>query len=614
MGDRVTPLKSNHCYAILGPQGDVTASGLGVQGVFLCDTRHLSELGWTLTGFDLLHVETSADQITQYWSKTVDHSASLLIKRQVTLDPCGVTDCLELENTSHTAQGFDACLHIAADFVDVFQLRGRQDFVQTGTHSASGDGPVRRYAYAAPDGVVSETSVRVVGLEDGSALVIPPRQTHRIAVTCRFTSSLLVTGQDDQAVRLDFDASQVRHDSPAVARARSDIAALLLSSAEGPVPAAGIPNFVTVFGRDSLITAWFLLDPMPDLARNTLRYLAARIGRQVDPFNDEQPGRILHEVRQGELSRLKALPFSRYYGTADANALFLRLLCDYCDRHGPSLAIELRDEWIAVAGWIETMISRRGYVAFTPGRDGGLVIKSWKDSNDSMHYADGQLASGDIAGVELQGYAHAALLAAARLAAHCGIAEAQAADWTDKATALAARFNADFWMPEHQTYALGLDGAGRQLDVAASNAGHLLWTGIVPKARQKILAERLFRPDLWSGWGIRTLGTDEVRYNPLSYHNGSIWPHDNALIAAGLMACGFTAEFDRIRAALHDLALTQADLRLPELFGGHARMTHPPLPYLESCRPQAWAAAALLYLETAKAPALKEADRATTAA
>jgi glycogen debranching enzyme len=353
---------------------------------------------------------------------------------------------------------------------------------------------------------------------------------------------------------------------------------------------------------------------MPDLARNTLRYLAARIGRRVDLFRDEQPGRILHEVRLGEMSRLKALPFGLYYGTADANALFLRLLSDYCDRHGPSLAIELHNVWIAVEGWIGAMIARRGYVAFTEGDGKGLVIKSWKDSNDSMHYADGQLATHDIAGVELQGYAYAGFLAAARLATHCGLAESQAQAWRDKAVAFATHFNADFWMEEHQNYALGVDGAGRQLDVNASNAGHLLWTGIVPEPRQKTLAARLFQDDLWSGWGVRTLGTKEARYNPLSYHNGSVWPHDNAIIAAGLLACGFTAEFARIRSALHDLALTQTDLRLPELFGGYPRATHPPLAYLESCRPQAWAAAALLYLETAKAPALQTADRGTDAA
>jgi glycogen debranching enzyme len=610
----VTPLKSNHCYAILGAEGDVQAFGNGVQGVFLFDTRHLSELGWNLAGFDLLHVETTGDAITQYWSRTADHELKLLIKRQLRLTPTGLSDSLEIENSSAAAQSFDAAPMISADFVDIFLLRGRTGFLQTGTHTSADDGVNRRFTYTAPDGVVSETIVDIEGLEPGKALIIAAHQKHLVTVICRFRSSLLITGRDDQIPSLAFDPAPVWHNSPAVARARTDIEALLLSSAEGPVPAAGIPNFVTVFGRDSLITAWFMLDVMPDLARNTLRYLAARIGRTVDPFRDEEPGRILHEVRQGEMSRLKALPFGLYYGAADANALFLRLLSDYCDRYGPSLAIELREAWIAVEGWIDAMISRRGYVAFTASKGQGLVIKSWKDSDDSMHYADGQLATDDVAGVELQGYAYAGFLAAARLAPLCGLAEGQARAWHDKAEALATRFNADFWMERHQTYALGLDGDGRQLDVTASNAGHLLWTGIVPKARQKILAERLFRDDLWSGWGIRTLGTNEARYNPLSYHNGSVWPHDNALIAAGLLACGFTAECERIRNALHDLAMTQPDLRLPELFGGYPRATHPPLPYLESCRPQAWAAAALLYLETAQTPVLKEADRGTTAA
>ena len=598
----------------MNAEGAVDAFGTGVQGVFLFDTRHVSDLGWNLAGFDLLHTDTSTTEITHFWSKTSEHELKLLIKRRLTLHPTGLTDSLEIENACLTAQNFDAAPRMSADFVDVFALRGHNGFHQTGSHETVEEGALRRFTYTAPDGVVSETVVQIEGLDPGTVLVIGPRKTHQITVTYCFSSSLLTVGRDDQTPILPFDPASIRQDSPAVARARSDIAALLLTSGEGPVPAAGIPNFVTVFGRDSLITAWLLLEPMPDLARNTLRYLAARVGRTVDPSRDEQPGRILHEVRLGEMSRLKAIPFGLYYGTADANALFLRLLGDYCDRHGPALAIELREVWIAVVGWIEVMIARRGYVAFTEGDGKGLVIKSWKDSNDSMHYADGQLATHDIAGVELQGYAYAGFLAAARLAAHCGFAESQAQAWRNKADAFATHFNADFWMEEHQTYALGIDGEGRQLDVNASNAGHLLWTGIVPEPRQKILVARLFQDDLWSGWGIRTLGTREARYNPLSYHNGSVWPHDNAMIAAGLLACGFPAEFERIRAALHDLALTQGDLRLPELFGGYARATHPPLPYLESCRPQAWAAAALLYLETAKAPVLQTADRGTDAA
>jgi glycogen debranching enzyme len=593
----MTPLKSNHCYAILDAQGMVGNEG-GVSGVFLFDTRHVSRLSWNFGGFSLLYHHACSDSVVQYWSRTERHEQKLLIRRRFNLRPNGADDILEVENPTAEAQGWTPGAVVEADFADIFRLRGETGLVQRGRRENFQQGHLQRFRYLAPDGVESVTETERTELLPGAELVIAPKSRQVVELRLRFKSSLLVEGRDELKPQLPISHRPART-SPAIDRALADLEALLLTSAQGPVIAAGMPNFVTPFGRDSLITSWLLLDVMPDLARNTLCYLAARIGAKHDPFHDEEPGRILHEVRLNEFSRLNQLPFCRYYGAADSNSLFLRLLGDYCARYGTDLALHLEDAWRAAVAWIESKMAADGYLAFQRDEGAGLTIKSWKDSGDSMSYADGRLATTDIVGVEIQAYAYAALRSAARLSAFCCGEASERGSWCEAAAQLARRFNRDFWMEGQGTYALALDGAGRQLDVSASNAGLLLWTGIVPKARQARLAARLFEPDMWSGWGVRTLGSQEVRYNPLSYHNGSVWPHDNAIIAAGLLACGHIEEFLQIRNAMHELALSQPDLRLPELFGGYPRSADPPLPYLESCRPQAWAAAAILFLEHA---------------
>ena len=593
----MTPLKSNHCYAILDEEG-MFGEQDGVSGVFLFDTRHVSVLRWNLHGFSFLHGHAESDSIVHYWSRTDSHEQKLLIRRTFSLHPDGVDDILEIENSSLEAQSWKPEAIVEADFADLFQLRGEVGFIRRGRWESSWEGSLKRFRYLAPDGVESLTEVEFRNLTPGAELVIAAKSRQVVELRLRFKSSLMVEGRDELKPQVPVLRRPSRK-SPAVERALRDVEALLLTSAQGPVIAAGMPNFVTPFGRDSLITAWLLLDMMPDLARNTLCYLAARIGAKHDRFHDEEPGRILHEVRLNEFSRLNQIPFSLYYGAADSNSLFLRLLDDYCARYGAELALNLEEAWRAAVAWIEGKMASDGYLAFQRDDDAGLTIKSWKDSGDSMSYADGRLATTDIVGVEIQAYAYASLLSAARLSTLCRGGTSERASWCEAAEQMAARFNRDFWMEGQGTYALALDGAGHQLSVSASNAGLLLWTGIVPEERQPRLAARLFEPDMWSGWGVRTLGTQEVRYNPLSYHNGSIWPHDNAMIAAGLLACGCVEEFLRIRNALHDLALSQPDLRLPELFGGYPRSAAPPLPYLESCRPQAWAAAAILFLEYA---------------
>jgi glycogen debranching enzyme len=443
--------------------------------------------------------------------------------------------------------------------------------------------------------------------------------------------------------RASFAAVPVGPEPRVTARAVDDLRGLLLFTEDGAVPAAGIPWYVAVFGRDALLTAHMLLPHRPDVAEATLRHLARFQGRGMDAASGEQPGKILHEIRYGPSTRAGRVPFGPYYGTVDATALFLMLLAEHRRAtNDPSLVHDLRPAWEAALRWIVDHgdVDGDGFVEYVPRDDGDwLRVQSWKDSQDSMSHADGSLARGAIAVSEVQGYTYAAFHAAA--AAHRELGETElAASWAERASKLARRFHDAYWLDDLGTYAMALDGDKRPLAVVSSDAGQLLWTGIVPRSHAPRLVKTLFSPASWSGWGVRTLGADEARYNPVSYHNGSVWPHDNALIAEGLLHYGFEREARRIRDAVLDLAAGEHDRRLPELVAGYPRAfaqdveagtlgatadvdasvrgnaganagtgaagdapgwrpdESPAVPYPVACRPQAWDAAAIVRLLT----------------
>lgn len=597
------PLKNDFCYAILDAKGTAEAAANPRAGFFLHDTRHLSHYVWSFPETDLIHQTVGADHIVQFHSRLVDHAQVLLIKRSFTLDASGFFDRLEIENSGDNAIELPLLLALEADFIDVFEARGHQRRAPAEpvkrTHTPGG----WLFAYTAQDGVVSHTEVVVTGGTPGDVLVLAPRARHTITVNARFLTDLPAANLT-QRIPGTWTPT-LRHQGLSADEARllkqavTDVASLTVDTEQGRMIVAGIPNFVVPFGRDSLITAWLLLDVDPGLAKSVLSYLAARQGRLIDGFRDEEPGKILHEHRESELSRIGELPFRTYYGSADSTPLFVILLADYVARTGDAaLARTLEPNWRAAMGWIAHYSDARGLINFRQRKDGsGLTIQSWKDSQDSMSYSDGTLAGGALAVAEVQGYVFAATNAAAVLSKLCDGSALEQERWQESAAALADSFDRQFWMPDHRNYALGLDADGRQLDVNSSDSGHLLWTGIVPQARAATLIERLFEPDLWSGYGLRTLGSAEARYNPLSYHNGSVWPHDTALFAAGLKRYGDRDGVARVREALVALGLQSPDLRLPELVGGYPRNGGvPPLPYIESCRPQAWSAAAMIYL------------------
>ncbi len=400
---------------------------------------------------------------------------------------------------------------------------------------------------------------------------------------------------------LDTDHDGLRQ---VVTRSAEDLGALRIFDPDYPertVVAAGAPWFMNLFGRDSLITAWMALLIDPELALGTLQTLARFQGTDVRPSNEEEPGRILHEMRFGEASSLSLGGGAIYYGAADTSPLFVMLLGEL-RRWG--LAKEAVDELLPHADraleWIEKFGDRDGdgYVEYQRTSDRGLRNQGWKDSNDAIRFADGRLAEPPIALAEVQGYTYGAYLARAFFAAEQGDA-ILAADLRARASALKVAFNRDFWLDDRGYLAMGLDRDKKPIDGLASNMGHCLWTGILDADKAEAVAHKLVGPDLYSGWGVRTLASSMVGYNPISYHCGSVWPHDNAIIAAGLMRYGYVREAQRVIMAVLDAAMAQGG-RLPELFSGLERMELPlVVSYPTSCSPQAWAAASpILMLRT----------------
>ena len=372
-------------------------------------------------------------------------------------------------------------------------------------------------------------------------------------------------------------------------QSRGDLRMLCDRYPTGMYPTAGTPWFAVPFGRDGLITSLQLLSTNPEVARGVLRYLAAHQGKRVDPQSEEEPGKILHEVRTGEVVERGLWP-NILYGTIDATPLFPCVLSETVDWTGDNeIFEELWPAAEAAIAWCDKYGDRDGdgYIEYPGGR---ARNQGWKDSDDSISHLDGSPAPHPIALCEVQGYLYRGMLGMARKRRHL---KARAAD-------LRRRFDRDFWMAREGYVAYALDGAKRPVEAIASNPGHCLWAGIVEPSRAAAVAARLVSPELFSGWGVRTLSTRASEYDPCSYHNGSVWPHDSALAAAGLMRSGFPAEAERIARAVLEAGMALPDRRLPELWCGNDRESDsPPVNYRNSCSPQAWAAGSAFQLVAA---------------
>jgi glycogen debranching enzyme len=595
------------------------------EGLFFRDTRLISGLELRVNGTrpDPL-AGTSTDPFAAVF---VARSANLLVLRRRYIGR-GMREDLIVRNFSAEAAFCAVDLSIEVDFADLFE-------VKEGRVGADGE----RWVDAS--GNDTTYKMRRNGIRRGVRVGFPAesKEVHRLDDLVRFeviipphgewSTCLQVTpiiedeeiqprylcGQPvDRATpaerlekwRRDVPVVTTEHDGlhTAVVRSVDDLGALRIFDPDYPertVVAAGAPWFMTLFGRDSLITSWMALLVDPDLALGVLQTLARFQGTDVDPRNDEEPGRILHEMRFGEAATLSLGGGAVYYGTADATPLFVMLLAEL-RRWG--LAPEVVDQLLPHAdralAWIEDFGDRDGdgYVEYRRASDRGLLHQGWKDSQDGIRFADGEVARAPVALCEVQAYVYGAYLARAHFAEEDGDADVAARYWS-KASALKEAFNRDFWLEDRGWFAMALDDRKRPADALASNMGHCLWTGIVDEDKAERVAAHLVGDELFSGWGIRTLGSSMVGYNPISYHCGSVWPHDNAIAAAGLMRYGYVEEAQRVILAMLDAAGTQGG-RLPELFTGLERDEYPTVVgYPTSCSPQAWAAASpLLFLRT----------------
>lgn len=614
-----TVLKEHYTFFVGDANGQMED---GEHGLYNRDTRMLSRYRWRWSSAGqalrpLLTASPRPDLLQAHHALIDGPSQTVAVRRELRLLPDGMVDDLELENTSMEPRSLALSLEVTGDFIDLFEARGWSPMERTAAVATVEDGGLL-IRYTASDGLRQAVRLSFSAVGQGPELQVGGPTTGPTSAGWRLdlepgerrhlrVETRLLNPSDEppvgslsyEAWREGFAALPSAPEPVVLARAIDDLRGLLLFTQEGPVPAAGIPWFVAAFGRDALLTAHLLLPLRPEVAEATLRYLARYQGSERDAFRAEQPGKIMHELRFGELTRSGRSPHGPYYGTVDATPLFLMLL----DAHrqatgGLDLVQELRPAWEAALRWLveDGDADGDGFVEFSPAAPGaGLTVQSWKDSHDSMSHADGRLAEGALAVSEVQGYSYAAYRAAAGWYQELG-EQAAAATWSARAEVLAERFHHAYWLEELGTYAMALDGDKRPLAVHNSDAGQLLWTGIVPVSHAPRLVATLFSPAMWSGWGLRTLGSGEVRYNPLSYHNGSVWPHDTALFAGGLLRYGFHSEAARVREALYAVAAAQPDLRLPELIGGYPRDDRPPVPYPVACRPQAWDAAALVYL------------------
>jgi glycogen debranching enzyme len=626
-GGTVT-LVEGSAFAISGRSGDIVPGT--PQGLFFRDTRFLSQLELRVNGQqpEPLAAETPEPFSAVFVSRTRPRpgqaDSTLMVFRYRYIGR-GMREDIVLRNFGDEPAFCLVELVVQSDFAGLFEVKeGRPQAVGERTtevgegHFVFGHryGSSRRGArlhFSQPAQVSGDlavfeiivppkgqwtTCLQLTPSIDGEE--IEPRYTCGQPVE-RATPVERLAKWRRQIPLVDTDHDGLR---TVTARSAEDLGALRIFDPDYPeraVIAAGAPWFMTLFGRDSLITSWMALLVDPELALGVLQTLARFQGNDVDPRNDEEPGRILHEMRFGDAASLSLGGGRVYYGTADATPLFVMLLGEL-RRWG--LAAEVVDQLLPHAdramAWIEDFGDGDGdgYVEYQRATDRGLYNQGWKDSWDGVRFATGETARTPIALCEVQGYVYGAYLARAHFAAEAGDG-AVAERFRAKAADLKRAFNRDFWLEDRGWFALGLDADKRPVDSLASNMGHCLWTGIVDEEKAPLVAERLLSRDMFSGWGIRTLASSMGGYNPISYHCGSVWPHDNAIIAAGLMRYGFVDEAQRVVTAMLDAALSQGG-RLPELFSGLDREELPSVvSYPTSCSPQAWAAASpLLFLRT----------------
>src|ERR1700730_3425218 len=619
-------LKDGDAFTVLDNYGDIGVIGTGPEGLYFNDTRFLSRYEIRFEGKRPLLLSSVVQDDNAALSVTltnpdvhIDGIISLprdtiAIERTKFLWQAVCYERMGFRNYADSTRHFRFDIEFGADFRDVFEIRGTsRERRGTATPLVTEDGA--EFRYEGLDNVKRKTELRFwpppSRLETNRAtfefeLAPNARRSLFVSVLCgdRNDPRINPFGRAFRARRRAIRGKAIgiatiessnELFNEVCRQATADLYMLMTRTSHGLYPYAGIPWYSTVFGRDGIITAMLLLWLDPSVAKGVLHFLAATQAKTFDPFAGAQPGKILHETRNGKMARLGEVPFGLYYGTVDATPLYVMLAGMYFDRTGDIETIAaIWPNIKAALQWIDTFgdADGDGFVEYARQNASGLVNQSWEDSYDSIFHADGALAEGPIALCEVQGYVFGAKTHAAKLAHRMGEYDLETG-LRGEAQSLQQKFGAVFWCEDLGTYALALDGHKSPCRVRTSNAGHALFTGIAAPQRAARLAGTLLGRDSFSGWGIRTVASGEARFNPISYHNGSVWPHDNAMIALGLVRYGFPLHTAKVFSAMFEAAAYQELRRLPELFCGFIRKPRRgPTAYPVACAPQAWASAA----------------------
>jgi len=597
-------LKQDSYFAASALDGSMRPDSIDGHGVWFSDTRFLSEYRVLLDGREPEMVDIRTEN---GWASFELAAGSLRVVRERYIDR-GLHERITIANSGPGPVDAGLELVFAADFANMMAVRGIVNLPRT---PAAATQTSHGLLFRLDDGDERSTEVLIAPAGTKHRLRLGPGEKFTVLVAASPAisdpppqpSPLQGDGERGFHAGLDravhayrawaSDCALFRTDNPdlneLLDQSRDDLRMLVERHPTGVYPTAGLPWFAVPFGRDGLITSLQLLPTNPDIARGVLRYLAAHQGKRLDADREEEPGKILHEVRSGEAVERGLWP-NILFGTIDATPLFLCVLAEAVDWTGDTgMFEELWPAAEAALGWCETYGDRDGdgYIEYPWGR---ARNQGWKDSDDSLSHADGSVAPHPIALCEVQGYLYRGLL---------GMADKRP-DLKIRADELRRRFETDFWLAQQGYVAYALDGAKRQVEAITSSPGHCLWAGIIPPSRAAKVAARLLSPELFSGWGVRTLSAGAIPYGPCSYHNGSVWPHDSAMAAAGLRRSGFPREAERIARAVLEAGMTFPKRRVPELWCGNVReRDSPPLSYRNSCSPQAWAAGSTFQLITA---------------
>ncbi len=631
--ERTAVLKHDDTFAVFDYSGDIGAFGTGEQGLYHEGTRYLSRFRLRLNGRRPLLLSARVKQDNELFGADLTNpdiplgdGDSVLSRDLVHLFRARLLwdgtchERIRLVNYSRAAVRMSLTFDIEADYADIFEVRGtgrerRGTRLETSIAKAEmrlgylGLDDEERWTaveWSEPPTAITPAMARFeyeLAPDAPASLSIAIRcERERRPVAVRAyeaaEAATLRAGELTRAQYATVETSSERFDEW-VRRSASDLRMLVSSTPHGSYPYAGVPWFSTPFGRDGIITAFQMLWMNPQIARGVLGYLAETQADRVDPLQDAEPGKILHETRSSEMARLGEVPFGQYYGSIDATPLFVMLAGAYHERTGDrEFAAWLWPHVERALHWIDEYGDRDGdgFVEYARRASSGLIQQGWKDSQDSVFHADGTPAEAPIALCEVQAYVYDARLRAANLAEAIGEHE-RGEHLRRQAEQLRVGFEDRFWCEAESTYALALDGRKRPCAVRSSNAGHCLFGGIASPERAQRVARMLLAPEMFSGWGVRTIASSEARYNPMSYHNGSVWPHDNGMIAAGLSQYGLDAAIAPLFAGLFNASTWMDGYRLPELFCGfHMREGEGPTLYPVACSPQAWASGVVFHL------------------